>query len=54
VFAGAATALVLTSAIGVAAGALVGQYVSPKLLGWVAGIGFIAVGLWTIVAASGK
>lgn len=54
VFLGAAAALVLTSAIGVAAGSLLGQYVSPKLLGWVAGLGFIAVGVWTIVSASGE
>jgi putative Ca2+/H+ antiporter (TMEM165/GDT1 family) len=52
VFFAAAGALVLTSAIGVAAGALVAQYVSPKHLSYAAGIGFIAVGIWTLVAAS--
>ncbi len=54
VFFGAAAALVLTSAIGVAAGAFVGQYVSPKLLAWVAGLGFIAVGVWTIASAGAE
>ena len=51
VFLASATALVLTSAIGVAAGALVGQYLSPKLLAWVAGVGFIAIGVWTLISA---
>jgi putative Ca2+/H+ antiporter (TMEM165/GDT1 family) len=51
VFAGSAAALILTSTIGVAAGALISQHVSPKVLSWVAGLGFIAVGIWTIVRA---
>ena len=49
VFAAAASALVLTSALGVIAGSLVGQYVSPKVVRWVAGLGFIAVGVWVLV-----
>jgi putative Ca2+/H+ antiporter (TMEM165/GDT1 family) len=48
VFAGAALALVLTSAIGVAAGSIVSQYVSEKTLQYVAGVGFIGIGLWTL------
>jgi putative Ca2+/H+ antiporter (TMEM165/GDT1 family) len=48
VFFASAAALVLTSALGVAAGTLISQYVSPKALSWVAGIGFVAIGLWTI------
>ena len=51
VFVGAALALVLTSAIGVAAGSVVSQYVSEKTLHYVAGIGFIGIGLWTLVKA---
>jgi putative Ca2+/H+ antiporter (TMEM165/GDT1 family) len=51
VFVGAALALVLTSAIGVAAGSIASQYVSEKTLQVVAGIGFIAIGLWTLVKA---
>jgi len=49
VFAAAALALVLTSAIGVVVGGAVSRYVSEKVLTWVAGIGFIAVGIWTLV-----
>ena len=52
IFAGAALALVLTSAIGVAAGALVAQYVNPKHLSYAAGIGFIVIGAWTLYQAS--
>jgi putative Ca2+/H+ antiporter (TMEM165/GDT1 family) len=51
VFIGAALALVLTSAIGVAAGSVVSQYVSEKTLQYVAGVGFIGIGLWTLVKA---
>jgi putative Ca2+/H+ antiporter (TMEM165/GDT1 family) len=51
VFIGAALALILTSALGVLAGSLLSHYVHPKYLAWMAGIGFIAVGVWTIVKA---
>ncbi len=51
VFAASAAALVLTSALGVIAGAFISQHVSPKALSWVAGAGFIAVGIWTIARA---
>ncbi len=51
VFLGAAAALVVTSAIGVALGGVVAQYVSPRVLSWLAGAGFIAIGLWTIARA---
>ena len=50
VFAASASALVLTSALGVLAGALVSEFVSPRILRWVAGLGFIAVGAWVIVS----
>ena len=52
VFVGASLALVLTSAIGVAAGGLVAQYVSPKLLSFIAGAGFVIIGIWTIWQAT--
>jgi putative Ca2+/H+ antiporter (TMEM165/GDT1 family) len=48
VFFGASLALVLTSAIGVAAGGLISQYVSEKSLHILAGTGFIAIGIWTL------
>ena len=51
VFGASASALVLASAMGVLGGSLIAQYVNPKLLSWVAGIGFIAVGVWTIYRA---
>lgn len=51
VFFGAALALILTSAIGVAAGSIVSHYVSEKTLQIVAGTGFIAIGLWILVKA---
>jgi putative Ca2+/H+ antiporter (TMEM165/GDT1 family) len=51
VFAGSALALVLSSAIGVFAGAVVGTQLDPKLLSRVAGVGFIAVGIWTLTRA---
>lgn len=44
VFVGASAALIVASAIGVLAGGIVSQYVSPKLLNAIAGVGFIAIG----------
>jgi putative Ca2+/H+ antiporter (TMEM165/GDT1 family) len=52
VFIAAASALVVTSAIGVAAGAAVAQFVSPKHLSYAAGVGFIAIGAWTLYRAA--
>jgi putative Ca2+/H+ antiporter (TMEM165/GDT1 family) len=49
VFAASALALVLTSAIGVIAGAAVSQFLHPKLLSNIAGAGFIAIGVWMLV-----
>ena len=51
IFFAASAALVLTSAIGVAAGGLVSQYVNPRYLSYAAGIGFIVIGAWTIYQA---
>ena len=49
VFAGAALALIATSALGVLAGGAISQYVSEKHLRYIAGLGFIAIGIWTLV-----
>ena len=49
VFAGAALALVVSSALGVLAGAAVSNLVSPSVVRWAAGIGFIGVGLWILL-----
>ncbi len=51
VFVGASLALVVSSGIGVAAGSIVSQYVSPKHLNYLAGTGFVLIGLWTIFKA---
>lgn len=51
VFIGASLALVLASAIGVLAGDLIAKSVDPRYLSYVAGVGFIAVGIWTLVQA---
>jgi len=51
VFAASALALVLTSAIGVLAGAALSQVVTPRMLSIVAGLGFVAIGLWTLLRA---
>lgn len=50
VFAAAAAALVISSALGVLGGAVLSELVNPKMLRWIAGIGFIAVGCWVLVA----
>ena len=52
IFIAASAALVVTSAIGVAAGGLVSQYVNPRYLSYAAGVGFIVIGAWTIYQAS--
>jgi len=50
VFAAASAALVCTSALGVIGGALVSEFVSPRTLRWVAGLGFVAVGVWVLAS----
>jgi len=51
VFAAAAVALVLTSALGVLAGESVARLVDGRTLSRVAGAGFVAIGLWTLAKA---
>lgn len=48
VFLGAASALVVTSAIGVAAGTMLSQVINPKAMTILAGAGFIVIGAWTL------
>ena len=50
VFFGSASALVLTSAIGVVAGAMLSHVVSTKVMAIIAGTGFILIGAWTLYA----
>jgi len=49
VFLAAASALVLSSALAVIVGAQAGDWISPKLLRTVAGLGFIAIGVWVLL-----
>lgn len=51
VFIAASLALILTSAIGVAAGGILSQYISERHLHIIAGIGFIAIGIFTLLKA---
>ena len=51
VFLGASLALVVASGIGVLAGSFVSQYISGKQLHYIAGVGFIGIGIWTLFKA---
>jgi putative Ca2+/H+ antiporter (TMEM165/GDT1 family) len=51
VFAGASLALVVATAIGVLAGGVISQYISEKNLHYIAGMGFIGIGIWTLFRA---
>ena len=48
VFVGASLALTTAAAIGVLVGGQVDRFVSRSMLKIVAGIGFIAIGIWTL------
>jgi len=50
IFAGSALALVLAAAIGVLVGAQLEKLISPRTLKIAAGVGFIVIGLWTIIS----
>jgi len=49
VFLGASLALVLASAIGVVAGTFLSRHIDERFLKIIAGLGFIAIGLWTLL-----
>jgi putative Ca2+/H+ antiporter (TMEM165/GDT1 family) len=51
VFAAASLALVSACAIGVLAGTLLSQFVNTRHMSIVAGVGFIAIGAWTLWGA---
>jgi putative Ca2+/H+ antiporter (TMEM165/GDT1 family) len=51
VFLAASAALIVASAIGVLAGSLLSEYVNEKYLHYVAGIGFITIGTYTLYNA---
>ena len=48
VFFGASCALIVASGIGVLAGAYLSNYVSERALHLIAGLGFLAIGIWTL------
>ena len=48
IFAGSALALTCAAAIGVMVGAQLERFISPRTLKLVAGVGFIAIGIWTM------
>jgi len=48
VFFGSASALILTSAIGVIAGTMLSQVINVKALSIIAGGGFVVIGIWTL------
>jgi putative Ca2+/H+ antiporter (TMEM165/GDT1 family) len=48
IFGSSALALIASSALGVLAGGLMGKFISPDVLRWIAGLGFIGVGAWTL------
>ena len=49
VFIAAASALVLSTALAVTVGAHLGDWMAPKLLRTIAGLGFVAVGVWVLL-----
>ena len=51
IFIGASLALVATSALGVLAGSVISDYISAKHLQYIAGAGFIIIGMWTLIKA---
>jgi putative Ca2+/H+ antiporter (TMEM165/GDT1 family) len=51
VFIGASLALILTSAIGVLFGSTISTYLNTKYINYIAGAGFILIGVWTIIKA---
>ncbi len=51
VFAAASVALICATAMGVLVGTFISQYVDERTLSYIAGVGFIAIGLFTLYNA---
>lgn len=51
VFLAASAALIVASAIGVLAGSLLSEYINEKYLQYMAGVGFIVIGTFTLFRA---
>jgi putative Ca2+/H+ antiporter (TMEM165/GDT1 family) len=51
IFTGASLALILTSALGIFVGSYLAQSLNEKYLNYVAGVGFVTIGFWTLIRA---
>jgi putative Ca2+/H+ antiporter (TMEM165/GDT1 family) len=51
VFLGASSALIVAAGIAVLAGGVISQFISERYLRYLAGIGFIGIGIWTLAKA---
>ncbi|MCR9278051.1 MAG: TMEM165/GDT1 family protein [Pseudomonadaceae bacterium] len=51
VFAVASAALIASSALAVIAGQTLSNFLDPRWLSLIAGVGFIGIGLWTVFSA---
>jgi putative Ca2+/H+ antiporter (TMEM165/GDT1 family) len=51
IFVASSAALVCAAGLGVLAGSWVARHVDTRMLSIVAGVGFIAIGAWTVIAA---
>ena len=51
VFIAASAALIVASALGVLVGSLLSEYINEKYLHYIAGVGFIVIGSFTIYSA---
>ena len=51
VFFAASAALIIASALGVVAGTLLSEFINEKYLRYIAGLGFISIGLFTLYNA---
>jgi len=51
IFIAASAALIIASALGVLAGSLLAEYINEKYLHYVAGVGFLAIGAFTLYSA---
>ena len=51
VFVAASAALIVATALGVLAGSLLSEYINEKYLHYIAGIGFITIGAYTLYSS---
>jgi len=49
VFAASASALVLSAALGVLGGSLIAEHMNPRVVRFVAGMGFLVMGAWILL-----